>query len=223
MISKEHRCIYIHIPKTAGTSIEKKLGHFETLKQNIQDHRTVAEIELLTDRKQHLKNSLYSLKLGKWNRAPLHARNALTPQLTEKEFQEYYKFSFVRNSWSRMYSWYRNVLKDDFHRRKYNIVDPNYSFEEFIKTKVDPNRFSQLYYLTNKKGNVNMDFIGRFENLNADFKKVAGKLDLEDSHLPKLLMWQYNHYTEFYNATTKDLVYKLFKDEIDYFNFEYGE
>ena len=45
MISHKHKCIYIHIPKTAGTSIEYKFGHFKELKRGVQDHRTIGEME----------------------------------------------------------------------------------------------------------------------------------------------------------------------------------
>ena len=29
MVSHKHKCIFIHIPKCAGTSIEEALGHFD--------------------------------------------------------------------------------------------------------------------------------------------------------------------------------------------------
>jgi hypothetical protein len=45
MISHEYKCIFVHIPKTAGSSIEQKLGWFDELKWGVQDHRTIREIE----------------------------------------------------------------------------------------------------------------------------------------------------------------------------------
>ncbi|RLD27576.1 MAG: hypothetical protein DRI75_09180 [Bacteroidetes bacterium] len=50
MISKEQKFIFIHNFKTGGTSIEKKLGHFESLERDVQDHHTIRDIELLTNR-----------------------------------------------------------------------------------------------------------------------------------------------------------------------------
>ena len=45
MISHEHKCIYIHIPKTAGTSVEKRLGAHEKMDVRLkQDHRTIRNI-----------------------------------------------------------------------------------------------------------------------------------------------------------------------------------
>lgn len=65
MISKEKKFIFIHNFKTGGTSIEKKLGHFDTLQRDVQDHRTIKDIELLTNRSFFLKKSAYALKIGK--------------------------------------------------------------------------------------------------------------------------------------------------------------
>ena len=46
MISHKYKCIHIHIPKCAGTSIEKALGHFDGHEgRNGQDHRTIRMIE----------------------------------------------------------------------------------------------------------------------------------------------------------------------------------
>lgn len=52
---------------------------------------------------------------------------------------------------------------------------------------------------------------------------AAAHLKIDDSKLPNLLVWDYEYYTNFYNEVTKDLVDKLYKVKIDYFNFEYRE
>ena len=46
MISHKYKFIHIHIPKCAGTTIEKALGHFDGHKgRNGQDHRTIRMLE----------------------------------------------------------------------------------------------------------------------------------------------------------------------------------
>ena len=223
MISKVYKCIFIHNFKTGGTSIEKKLGHFDTLERDVQDHRTLREIERLTDRMHFLRLAAYCAKNGKIGRAQFHLDKAFSPELTQNEFKTFYKFSFIRNSWARIYSWYANIMKDPMHRQAYKIEGPSYSFKDFLREKIDHKTFSQLYFLQDKKGKVAMDFIGRFENLQLDFNIVCEALKIEDSTLPSLLVRKSTHYTENYNEETKDLVYKLYKEEIDHFGFEYGE
>ena len=50
MISHKYKCIYIHIPKTAGSSVEKKLGLYNELSWGVQDHRTIRDIQPITPR-----------------------------------------------------------------------------------------------------------------------------------------------------------------------------
>jgi hypothetical protein len=223
MISKEKKFIFIHNFKTGGTSIEKKLGHFDTLVRDVQDHRTIRDIELLTQRAHFIRMGFYALKVGKPKVSIKNFRTSLFPELTKSQYDSYYKFSFVRNSWARMFSWYANIMKDEVLRNSYGIEGLDYSYEQFLKEKIDHNTFSQLYFLTDRKGNIPMDFIGRFENLQADFDIVCNRLNIADPTLPKLLVRNYGHYTNNYTQKTKDMIYTLYKDEIDYFGFEFGE
>ncbi len=223
MISKENKFIFIHNFKTGGTSIEKKLGHFETLERDVQDHRTIKDIELLTNRSYFFKKGLYALKIGKPQASFYYFKTSAFPELTRAEYHDFFKFTFVRNTWARVYSWYANIMKDEVLRKSFKITDLNYSYEQFLSEKIDHTTFSQLSFITDSKGNVPMDFIGRFERLQEDFTTVCSKLGIDDPTLPKLLVRNYGHYTDNYSNETKDLIYKLYKDEIDYFGFEYGE
>ena len=230
MISKKHKFIFVHIPKCAGTSIEKALGHYEN-KYNIQDHRKMCEYEKISEQNfiSSLRDCFYLLRnYDKNNRSKHHKRfmNSLQmlfySELNLNEFNSFYKFSIVRNSWSRIYSWYNNVLRDVYLRNLYEI-NQEISLYEFVKNKIVPSDFNQIDYLKDRHGDFPLNFIGRFENIEVDFKFVCEQLGLGDVHLPKILVSNSDHYTNYYDNKTIDLVYENFKDEINKFNFTYGE
>ena len=64
MISDKFRCIFIHIPKNAGTSIESKICSEEGSENLLPDHRTIMDLEPLLSVKKicmlHKKNQIYS-------------------------------------------------------------------------------------------------------------------------------------------------------------------
>jgi hypothetical protein len=225
MISHEYKCIFIHIPKTAGTSIEHRLGHFQKLERGVQDHRTIREIEPLstfefmrmfltqplmpsrkTFVKQHIKNKLFR-------------NRSVSPQ----QYNSYFKFTFVRNPWGRVFSWYKNVIRDDFHRKTKGVSD-TCSFEEFISNHMNQWALRpQLFWIVENNGKIPLDFIGRFERLEIDFSHVCDILGIRDKTLPKMLVGDGQHYTKFYDDEMKEIVANKYAEEIDLFKFRFGE
>ncbi len=223
MISHKHRCVFIHIPKTAGTSIEKKLGHFTKLERAVQDHTYLMDIEPLT------LADLFSIAAsGRMKYVLKEARNRLlgkSHRISREQFDSYYKFTIVRNSWSRVFSWYQNVMRDHLHQEE-NNVSPGVSFEYFVKNHLDGYLIqSQLVWLKDNKGNLPLDFIGRFENLRQDFDHVCEVLKLDDAELPKLVTGSHSgaSYVDEYSDETRKIVADHFAEEIDYFKFEFGQ
>ncbi|NQX77063.1 sulfotransferase family 2 domain-containing protein [Gilvibacter sp.] len=222
MVSKELKFIFIHNFKTGGTSISQKLGLFNELENDVQDHRSLSEIQRLTQRNYFLKLGLYSLKRGKPGRFVHYMGQSIAPELTATEFNSFYKFTFVRNTWAQVFSWYRNIMRDSRMRAKYGITDSELSFERFLEHHMNHQKFSQYNHIIDLSGKVNMDFIGRFENLQADFDIVGQRLGIEDTELPKLLVKNHDSYVQHYSESAKDFVYKHYREEIDYFGFEFG-
>ena len=58
MISKKHKAIFIHIHKTAGSTIEMKLGLYDKIDYGVQDHRKISDLEDITNRKTNIMHAL---------------------------------------------------------------------------------------------------------------------------------------------------------------------
>lgn len=223
MISHQHKCIFIHIPKCAGTSIEKVLGHYDLYDgRRKQDHRSLRMVEKPV---QYLKlfnddNLLEYLKTIKYKFKPqLNPYNKLN--LKKEHYNSYFKFTFVRNPWDRAFSWYKNVMRDEVHSKDLGLVN-NISFEDFLKGNIGVRALRpQTYWIKDYNGNINMDFIGKFENLQNDFNVVAETLNLTQFQLPHELKSDNKSYKEFYSDKTKDIVWDFYKKEIKLFDYEF--
>lgn len=223
MISHQYKCIFIHIPKCAGTSIEKVLGHYTLYDgRRKQDHRSLRMIERPVPYIKLLDsdNFIDYLRTIKYYFKPqLNPYNKFN--LKKDQYSTYYKFTFVRNPWDRAFSWYKNVMRDEVHSKDLGLVN-NISFEDFLKGNIGVRALRpQTYWIKDYNGNINMDFIGKFENLQNDFNVVAETLNLTQFQLPHELKSDNKSYKEFYSDKTKDIVWDFYKEEIKLFDYEF--
>lgn len=221
MISDKFRCIFVHIPKTAGTSIEYKLRSFDTLETGVQDHRSIREME-----PGATANLIHDIVTANHEMLLNHLKNTIRRKrrATPEQFESYYKFTFIRNPWARAHSWYKNVMRDENHRKKHGIPE-GCTFETFLADH--PNQWAlqpQLYWLQDRKGNIPLDFIGRFENLAEDFNHVCDVLQLGITELPHMISSKSkSHHTEFYNERTMKIVADRYAEEIEHFGYRFDE
>ena len=109
--------------------------------------------------------------------------------LNKPTAKEYFKFSFVRNPYDRLYSSYADFKYSLGHNWAAPIKQKK-TFKEFVMDlpKSDYRNFihlqPQIDYIT-IDGKIGLDFVGRFENLQEDFKKVEELLGIPHKPLTK--------------------------------------
>ena len=219
MVSPQHRCIVVHIPKTAGTSIEKKLGFLDEVAWNAQDHRTIRDVEPFAPHQLRTllrRRDPYLIKR-------LRDRSRGLPRATAEQYRTYFKFAFVRNSWGRVFSWYGNVMHDEGHRRRVGITSEMPLRDFLVRYPDEWGLRSQMYWIADSRGEVPLDFIGRFERLNADFSHVCDVLGFPDRELPKLLTGDGRSYVDHYDPESIEIVRRRYAPEIARFGFEFGK
>jgi hypothetical protein len=70
-------------------------------------------------------------------------------------------------------------------------------------------------------GEILVDYIIKFENLNSDWDDMFGKLGYEAPKLPVLNKYKHKHYSEYYDDETREFVGWLFKKDIDAFGYKF--
>lgn len=137
---------------------------------------------------------------------------------------------FVRNPWSRLVSVYqqkREYNRNDFFLR--NNLEPSLSFPEFVKEvckiedhEADKHFRSQYTFLTNPKGELVLNYLGRMETFSNDLSKLFSKIDLIYSSIPTTNSSKHKHYSEYYTSELAEMVEKRFKIDIELFNYHYN-
>jgi len=212
-ISHQYKCIFVHIPRTGGSSIEhalkifgvageeKTLQMFGRIKPGVRD-----KYSFLSNYYQHLT-----------------ATN-LKRILSEKNWNGYFKFAFVRNPWERMVSFYFNKdpdLIDEARQQGINLADT--TFEEFLSRIKQVNHvytLEQHKFIINENGKLIVDFVGRFEDLGNDFKKIYERIGIH-AKLGHYNRSVHKPYREYFNDETKEITRKMYEKDIEVFQYEF--
>ena len=196
-ISHLRKFIFFHIPKTGGTSISKCLK---------LERRGVEYA--WGSRRQHLT----------WQEM------LVDEYVTEEQMSNYFKFSFVRNPFDRIVSCF-------LYQKRAKEIDRNISFSKYVAIAHERrgrNYIKRYFYFRPqceficRDGANILDFVGRFEYINRDFKDLMSYFDMK---CPRLLHAQRSRkrksYQSYYSKKSKNLVRKMYAKDLDIFGYSF--
>ena len=214
-ISHKYRFINFQIQKVASTTQTQLVCNLHEVSEDTMETK-----ELI--RTDFLQYTLYSSKY---------------------KYDDYYKWVFARNPWDRLLSCYRNKIIDNrpiLNSPPFPVLCPDglneknaykfnsMTFEDFVKFVYktpdflcDGHFLPQHYFISHK-----MDFIGHFENFDADMLKLlsivapdcsikeVGKENISSNRGGK-------PYREYYTDEMREMVARKYARDIELFDYQF--
>lgn len=204
IVSQKRQFVFIHIYKTAGTSIKRVLRQYAM------------------EPWQHSANSVLKrigvrqFKPG--DRGDHDKASDLIGEMGRREFDQLFSFAFVRNPWDWELSHYRYILKMPKHDLHQQVKQLS-GFSDYIRFRCDRRFHTQESFLLHD-GKPVVDFVGRFENLESDFRYVCRRIGIP-FRLPSLNRTKKEDYQRHYDDQTRELVATTFANDIRRFGYRF--
>ena len=139
--------------------------------------------------------------------------------------KNYYKFGFVRNPYERLLSAYSNFRYSPEH---YNWAYPIYKYDTFRDFVLDIEQSECLGFIhlspqfdfLSLDNKIGVDFVGRYENLKQDFRKIEKELGLKHVELPLVRTSKHPDYKMVYDYDMKKKVQKIYQKDFEVFGYE---
>lgn len=232
IISHSHQFIFIKTYKTASSSMEIALSSV----LEPEDVITPAHVSFDAQRTRGAGGQNYRLDHPDVPKRPLLKRLLGRPEryyhpsvgyyehmpawrvkryIGDDIWRRYYKFAFERNPWDRQVSYY-------YYKNKTRQNRPE--FADFMRLP------KKKWYVENHDlytidGEMALDFVGRYEQVEADFDKVLAAIGLSGQiSLPKANVSKKkktSSYRDYYTDELVELVRRTYAPEIARFGYEF--
>lgn len=161
-----------------------------------------------------------------------HIRASTAKRIYSDYWDEYFKFGFVRNPWSRLLSLSRYstqtgvaVNNKKINLDKYLKIYPECEIDHRSASKHDRDDIIEGGVYISLLGQE-LDFIGKLENIKEDFSYICDKIKCR-SQLPYIKRSSRKklpgHYTDYYNDQLIDVVRKRHMLDIKKFKYKFEQ
>lgn len=202
--------VFVHIPKTAGNFIKNnsKILDMDSTIRHIPEYLSDGE----------------TINITKLNICNYRIKNI-----------DAYMFSFVRNPYDRLISAYNYLYSDGFSNKldiKYGNIIRNYlTFDEFVDDlpkliKLIVHLVPQHLFICDQNDNICVDFVGKYENLQADITKLVHNetteliKSIESICLKKINASKKKILLDSISNETKEKIYRVYEKDFIIFGYE---
>lgn len=205
IISFRHKFVFVAVPKTATHAFRVAL----------RAHLSERDWEqcVLFERKFFPVKPLAQIGHGHitWH----EVKPFLLPQMRA----EYFKFCTVRNPYERFVSYCRFINRDN-PKMPNDALGAMKRIIEDEKTRREILFRPQAEFVTDEDGELMVDYVCRFENLQADFDKVCEKLGLPAARLQRINSTDSENCRNVYDDELKDMVREFYQQDFETFGYE---
>ncbi len=148
-------------------------------------------------------------------------------ELGEWLWKTKFSFAIVRNPWDKVVSHYHFRVMTN----QTNLVNNDVDFGTWVRLaygEQDSSYFDnakmflpQLNWLTDADGKMLVNYVGRFESLEEEFKIICQKINKEGCTLPHIKKSNRKDYRQYYSDDTARIIGEHFRKDIDYFGYEF--
>lgn len=214
ILSRGRRYIFIHIPKTGGTSLALTLEA-----RAMKDDIMLGDTPKARKRRKKIKDLNAAGRL--WKHSTLADIAGL---VSEEEIETFFTFTLVRNPWDRLVSYYHWLREQSFAHpvvARAKALD----FEGFLKDPSVQSSFlkhsAESYMRSSSGGEVCSSYL-RLEHFEEDaqplFDHLGFSLELQHTNRSD----RASDYRDYYNAETTGIVAKICANDIQKFGYRFG-
>jgi len=214
VINDSRKVIFIHIPKCGGVSVERSIHKALGGPDVIPYHNLIRHPHKPERRSGPLS---------------LHSTMKDYKRYFGDEIEDFYIFTIIRNPWRRLVSHYEFLIKPGFNKRMSDNNEMDFpQFIQVYQTRLLSYTIHGYRDFLEDDYGTQLDRTIKLENINEELPIVGEEIKLEISEVlhmnstdPKNK--EHQNWKDYYNPGLIDRVYKMYKDDIEKYNYEFDE
>lgn len=210
VLSNDPPFLFIHVPKTAGSSIEESLFHHQSFEYSRVTHGISLQYKNYLNDDYYFDLFRFGFVRNPWDLQVSCWRYYIRNWDISMTFDEYIEWKFNGSIVDML-----DRIPEEFHGNREGLLSNAFYIH----------RAPQTFYFIDESGNFLVNYIGNFENINSDYSEICKLASIDDDFLPhtnsSLRDNENREYKKHYNQKTKEIIRSRFAMDILIFGYEF--